>query len=61
MTRQQAEALKSFKHYCTCGGFAWTMNGRPQEQPHMEWCPQRDEYTEWRAALHGSSSTRSKE
>ncbi len=37
----------SFKNYCTCGGHAWQMNGRPQSQPHMDWCPQREEYAEW--------------
>jgi hypothetical protein len=54
MTREQAQALKSFKHYCNCGGFAWQMNGRSQEQPHMDWCPQYDEYAEWWAAMHAT-------
>lgn len=31
----------------TCGGYAWQMNERPEAQPHMDWCPQRDEYAEW--------------
>jgi hypothetical protein len=39
--------MASFKHYCNCGGYAWQMNGRPQEQPHMDWCPQFAEYAEW--------------
>jgi hypothetical protein len=38
---------ETFEHYCTCGGFAWQMNGRPEAQPHMTWCPQYDEYAEW--------------
>lgn len=39
--------ISSFKNHCTCGGFAWSMNGRPQSQPHMTWCPQYAEYAEW--------------
>lgn len=41
--------MKTFENYCTCGGFAWQMNGRPEAQPHMDWCPQRAEYAEWYA------------
>lgn len=37
----------TFKHYCNCGGYAWPMNGRPQAQPHMTWCPQYHEYAAW--------------
>jgi hypothetical protein len=37
----------SFDNYCTCGGYAWQMNGRPEAQPHMSWCPQREEYAAW--------------
>lgn len=51
MTHEEALMLKSFKHYCMCGGYAWDMNGRDPEQPHMSWCPQREEYGEWREAL----------
>lgn len=51
MTRAEAEVLTSFKNTCTCGGYAWRMNGRPQEQPHMVWCPQADEYAEWFNAM----------
>ena len=43
--------LKSFKNYCTCGGYARDINGRPAEQPHMTWCPQYAEYGEWYRAL----------
>lgn len=51
MTKEEALALKSFKHYCNCGGYAWQMNGRQEERPHMDWCPQYAEYEEWRQAL----------
>jgi hypothetical protein len=53
MTREEALGLKTFKNLCSCGGHAWQINGRPQAQPHMEWCPQRDEYAAWWRALHG--------
>lgn len=52
MTKTEAQALRSFKHYCSCGGFAHQMNGRPANQPHMTWCPQYHEYAEWYEALH---------
>jgi len=52
VTHQEAVALRSFKNYCMCGGFAWTMNGRPERQPHMDWCQQMQEYAEWWRALH---------
>ena len=52
MTKEEAENLKTFKNYCMCGGYAWSMNGRPQEQPHMDWCPQKEEYTEWYKAMN---------
>lgn len=42
----------TFKNYCTCGGYAWPMNGRQEAQPHMRWCPQREEYAAWYAARH---------
>jgi hypothetical protein len=41
--------MARFNNYCTCGGYAWTMNGRPESQPHMAWCPQREEYAKWYA------------
>ena len=53
MTKEEAKTLATFEHECTCGGFAWQMSGRPQEQPHMNWCPQYDEYGDWYQALHG--------
>ena len=37
----------TFKHYCNCGSFAWKINGRREEDPHMAWCPQDAEYREW--------------
>lgn len=33
-------------------GYAHTMNGRPEAQPHMDWCPQREEYAAWWAETH---------
>lgn len=55
MTLEEATALKSFKHYCTCGGFASSMNGRDPADPHMHWCPQDQEYRAWYRALHPPS------
>jgi len=51
MSPQDAVSLKSFKHSCTCGGFACSMNGRNPRQPHMDWCPQAAEFAEWRVAM----------
>lgn len=51
MTRDQALELRAFEHYCTCGGYAWSINGRDPMRPHMAWCPQRIEYNEWADAL----------
>lgn len=53
MTRDEAKAIKAFKNYCNCGGFAWSMNGRSEARPHMSWCPQAEEYNEWYDAMHG--------
>lgn len=52
MTKEEAQNLKSFKNYCTCGGYAYTMNNRPKEQPHMTYCKQYEEYAEWYNALN---------
>ena len=52
MTHDEALNLKSFKHHCTCGGFAASMNLRNAARPHMDWCPQKDEYNEWYDAMH---------
>lgn len=47
MTLNEAKNLKSFTNRCTCGGYAWTMNGRNPARPHLYWCPQEKEYNEW--------------
>ena len=52
MTKEEAINLKSFKNFCTCGGFAFRFNGRNPEQPHMDWCPQNLEWMEWKKALN---------
>ena len=52
MTHDEAKALKSFKHYCNCGGFAASMNGRNPDHPHLSWCPQLEEYEVWWAAMN---------
>lgn len=57
MTHEEAKNLKTFRHYCNCGGFAWQMNGRPESQPHMPWCPQFHEYAEWYSALHSKEKS----
>lgn len=54
MNKEEAQKLKTFKNYCTCGGSAWNMNGRDKRRPHMAYCPQREEYNEWYDALHGN-------
>ncbi len=51
MTKEEAQNLKSFDHYCTCGGSTCFNNGRNPDQPHMEWCPQLPQWLEWKAAL----------
>ena len=53
MTKEQAKMLTSFKNHCTCGGYAWRMNGRSKADPHMNYCPQREEYLDWYKALNG--------
>ena len=42
----------TFEHYCTCGGYAHSMNGRDPRRPHLDWCPQREEYNRWYDATH---------
>lgn len=39
----------TFTNPCTCGGYAWPLNGRAPEQPHMQWCSQYHEYAAWYA------------
>lgn len=43
----EKNSAKTFKNHCTCGGYASSMNGRDRADPHMAWCPQREEYLEW--------------
>ncbi len=50
MTYEEAINLKSYKHYCTCGGFAHSKNGL-ESGTHTEWCPQREEYEEYVKAI----------
>ena len=40
------ETKTSFDNICTCGGYAWNINGRNPENPHMQWCKQIEEYLE---------------
>lgn len=51
MTHEEAVALKSFDHYCNCGGFVRGMGGTVAD-PHMTWCPQRPQYLEWFEAMN---------
>jgi hypothetical protein len=55
MTKEEAEKLVAFDHYCMCGGYAHSMNGRDPANPHASWCPQKPQYDEWYAALHGET------
>lgn len=54
MTKEEAESLTTFDEICICGGFAWQLNGRPQADPHMHWCPQKPQYDERYEAMHGA-------
>jgi hypothetical protein len=54
VTKDEADKLTSFKNLCNCGGYARSMNGRPENQPHMAWCPQYREYAEWYEAKHST-------
>jgi hypothetical protein len=44
--------MASFENICTCGGYAWAINGRDPANPHMSWCPQLEEYSAWWDATH---------
>ncbi|NBP02678.1 MAG: hypothetical protein EBU90_21675 [Proteobacteria bacterium] len=46
MTLEEAKNLKTFKNLCNCGGYT-TFNGRTRARPHMDYCPQKEEYNEW--------------
>lgn len=52
MTKEQAQNLKTFKNYCTCGGYAWSLNGRDKDNPHLYWCPQKGEHAAWYKAIN---------
>lgn len=41
---KRLEAGEPFEQYCTCGGYAWRLNGRDPLSPHMDWCPQKPEF-----------------
>ena len=51
MTKDEAKNLKTFKNYCICGGFAGMSERAKSRHPHMEWCPQIEEWEEWKAAM----------
>ncbi len=51
MTYEEAVNLKSYSHYCNCGGYASSMNGRDSSNPHATWCAQYKEFEERQAAL----------
>lgn len=42
--KREEQVTESYKHYCNCGGYAPSMNGRDPEDPHMIWCAQRAEF-----------------
>jgi hypothetical protein len=46
MTLEEAKNLRIFKKICTCGGYT-TFNNRDIARPHMDYCPQKNEYNEW--------------
>lgn len=52
MTKEEAMKLKSFDRYCTCGGYAHSMNGRPASNPHADWCKQKPQYDAWYKAMN---------
>lgn len=55
MSKECAQKMKTFKNYCTCDGYAHSMNGRDKRRPHMDYCPQREEYNQWYDALYGTN------
>jgi hypothetical protein len=56
MTREDAINLKSFKNYCTCGGYAGMSERAKSRHPHMNWCKQYAEWEEWKAAIEKEQS-----
>lgn len=57
MTYEEAKNLKSFKNYCTCGGFAGMSERAKSRHPHLEYCPQRTEWEAWKAAMEKMENT----
>lgn len=53
MTQEEALKLRRFDHHCTCGGYAYSMNGRDPARPHMAYCLQGKQYNEWYDAING--------
>lgn len=51
MTYEEALNLKTFKNYCTCGAYAKLTERANSRHPHMSWCPQREEWEEWKSAM----------
>ena len=51
MTYDEAKNLKTFKHYCTCGGYAGLSDRAKSRHPHMSYCAQADEWEEWKTAM----------
>lgn len=58
MTKEEALKLVSFHEYCTCGGHAMSRNGRLPSNPHSDYCPQKEEYDEWYAAINDDKLVR---
>lgn len=56
VTKEEAQNLKRFDHYCTCGGYAHSMNGRPESSPHMDYCPQKPQYDARYKALNSGEN-----
>jgi hypothetical protein len=50
MTLEEARTLEGFTHYCTCGAYAGKLTGDTAD-PHLYWCPQKEEYRQWYAAM----------
>ena len=48
MTNDEALNLRTFNHYCNCGGGSKPLSDK---HPHQQWCAQYTEYEEWIEAL----------
>lgn len=51
MTYEEASSLKTFKNYCNCGGAHGIAERSRSRNPHMQWCPQLEEWEEWKSAM----------